>query len=133
MSASQMLIELETKFWNSLVQRDTEAALDLLADPALIVGTHGAMQFDHDGYRNMADNAPRVLTAFELSQVKVVFPKDAIDLLAYRVKQQVASRGESQVEAQEMHDTSTWVKRGDRWQCVMHTETPALSAPASSG
>ena len=24
-----------------------------------------------------------------------------------------------------MNDTSTWVKVGDEWRCVMHTETPA--------
>ena len=26
---------------------------------------------------------------------------------------------------EEMNDTSTWVKDGNAWKCVMHTETPA--------
>jgi hypothetical protein len=23
-----------------------------------------------------------------------------------------------------VHDTSTWIRAGDGWKCVMHTETP---------
>jgi hypothetical protein len=122
---SKTLIDLETKFWQSLVDQDTDAALELLNQPALMVGTHGAMKFDHAGYRKMAEKGPSVLTEFELSKMDVVFPNDTTAILTYHVSQKVAARDNKDSKTQEMNDTSTWVKAGARWQCVMHTETPA--------
>ena len=124
-TSSQTLIDLETRFWQSLVDQDTDAALELLNEPALMVSAHGAIKFDHAGYRKMADQGSMVLTSYELSDVEVVFPNDATAILTYRVKQEMANRGESKGKVQEMADTSTWVRSGsDDWRCVMHTETP---------
>jgi hypothetical protein len=120
------LIDLETQFWQSMVDNDTESALGLLNEPALMVSAHGAMKFDHAGYRHMADNGAMVLTSFEFSDMQVVFPDDRTAILAYHVKQAMAPRGrEAESTQQEMHDTSTWIRSGDGWRCVMHTETPA--------
>ena len=123
---TKQLIELETRFWQSIVDQDIDAALELLSEPAVMVSGHGALKFDHAGYRKMADNGPMVLTSFEFSDMDVVFPNDSTAVLTYRVKQGVARRdngGKSTV--QEMNDTSTWIRKADRWECVMHTETPA--------
>jgi ketosteroid isomerase-like protein len=129
---NKTLIELETKFWQSLVDQDTDAALEMLSEPALMVSEHGAMKFDHDGYRKMADNGPRVLTSFQFSDMEVVFPNDSTAILTYHVKQAVAQRGDGgESTVQEMNDTSTWVKNGNRWECVIHTETPAVSERAA--
>ena len=122
---TQTLIDLENKFWKSLVEQDLDTALDLLTEPAVIVGTHGAMQFDHAGYRTMAQKGPTVLAAFELSDMQVVFPNDSTAVLTYHVKQEVAQRGQDQRDIQEMNDSSTWVMTDGEWRCVMHTETPA--------
>ncbi len=122
---SKTLIDLETKFWQSMVDQDTDAALNMLSEPALMVSEHGAMKFDHDGYRKMADQGPMVLTSFEFSDMDVMFPNDATAVVTYRVRQGVAPRGEGESTTQEMNDTSTWVQNGKLWQCVMHTETPA--------
>ena len=84
---AKTLIALERKFWQSMVDQDTDTALGLLAEPALMVSAHGAMRFDHAGYRKMAEQGNMML--------------------------------------EEMNDTSTWVKVGGDWKCVMHTETPA--------
>jgi len=70
-----------------------------------------------------------VLTDFELSDMNPVFPNDATAVLTYRVKQKVSQRGNGKGVAQEMNDTSTWIRQGDDWRCVMHTETPAAGAP----
>lgn len=121
---SKTLIDLETKFWQSIVDHDTDAALDMLSEPALMVSSNGAMKFDHAGYRKMAEQGDRVLTSFELSDMEVVFPNDTTAILAYRVKQAVAARGKRQSKEQEMNDTSVWIQAGDGWHCVMHTETP---------
>ncbi len=127
------LVELETRFWQSMVDNDTDTALGLLNEPALMVGAHGALKFDHDGYRKMAEQGPRVLTSFELSNMEVVFPNDSTAILSYRVKQGVAARdGKGDGALQEMNDTSTWIRTAEGWRCVMHTETPAAAGPGAS-
>jgi len=120
------IIELEKKFLQSILDTDTDAALELLCEPALMVSAHGAMQFDHASYRKMAEQGKQVLKSFEFSDMKVVFPNETTAVLTYHATQTMGPRGESDGETrQEVNDTSTWVKVGDDWRCVMHTETPA--------
>ena len=42
--ATKTLIGLETKFWQSMVDQDTDAALQLLHDPSQMASSHGAMK-----------------------------------------------------------------------------------------
>jgi ketosteroid isomerase-like protein len=128
-TSSKTLIDLENRFWQAIVDEDADTAADMLTEPALMVSSHGAMQFDHDGYRQMAKKGLMVLKSFELSDMKVVFPNDDTAVLTYHVKQNTAQRGDSRTTVQEMNDSSTWIRSGDRWLCVMHTESPAGEKP----
>jgi hypothetical protein len=131
-TSSKTLIDLETRFWQSMVDQDSDTAVSLLAEPALMVSSHGAMKFDHAGYRRMADQGSMVLTSFELNDVEVVFPNDTTAILTYRVRQEVASRDKTNSTTQEMADSSTWVQsEKDGWRCVMHTETPLEQGKAA--
>jgi hypothetical protein len=123
-TARQELVALETRFWQSMVDQDTDTALNMLHEPALMISSHGVVKFDHEGYRKMAEQGGLVLTSFEFTDMDVVFPNDATAVLTYRVKQGVAQRGDGKAETQEMADSSTWVKEGGQWRCVMHSETP---------
>ena len=123
-SRSSTLVDLETKFWQSMVDHDTDVALNLLCEPALMVSSHGAMKFDHDAYRQMADQGAMEIRSFELNDMQVVFPNDSTAVLSYRVKQAIAPRGKEATTEQEMNDTSTWVQTDQGWRCAMHTETP---------
>ena len=126
--AGNDLIALEKKFWQSMVDEDTDTALSMLDEPALMVSSHGSMQFDHAGYRRMAEQGSMVIKSFELSDMNVVFPRDDTAVLTYRVKQAMAQRGKSDETQQEMADSSVWTRKDGRWRCVMHTETPVDSA-----
>lgn len=128
---TKTLVDLEKKFWQSMIDQDADTATEMLSEPALMVSSHGTMKFDHAGYRRMAEHGPMVLTSFELSDVDVTFPNDTTAIVTYRVKQGVAQRDKNESSMQEMNDTSTWVKTDDRWQCVMHTETPAQAERAA--
>ena len=121
----QTLIDLENRFWQSLVDQDSDTATDLLTEPALMVNMNGAFQFNHDEYRKMAENGPMQLTSFELSDMQVMFPNDSTAVLTYRARQEVLQRAQNKRETQELNDTSTWVKTNGEWRCAMHTETPA--------
>ena len=120
---TKTLIDLETKFWQSMVDQNTDAALQLLHDPSMMATAHGAMKFDHAGYRKMAEQGSMVVTAFALSDVEVMFPNEATAVLTYRVKQTVGARDDGKSTTQNMLDTSTWVHLDKRWQCVLHTES----------
>jgi hypothetical protein len=124
------LIELETKFWQSMLDRDTDAALQLLHDPSQMATAHGAMKFDHAGYRKMAEQGSMVVTSFELSNVKVAFPNDTTAVLTYQVKRTVTARDSGKSKTLSMSNTSTWIHAGQRWQCVLHTESPTEAKPA---
>ena len=121
---SSTLVDLETKFWQSMVDHETDVALNLLCEPALMVSAQGAMKFDHDAYRQMADQGSMEIKSFELNDMQVVFPNDSTAILSYRVKQALAPRGKQATTEQEMNDTSTWVQTDQGWRCAMHTETP---------
>lgn len=121
---SSTLVDLETKFWQSMVDHETDVALNLLCEPALMVSSQGAMKFDHDAYRQMADQGSMEIKSFELNDMQVVFPNDSTAILSYRVKQALAPRGKQATTEQEMNDTSTWVQTDQGWRCAMHTETP---------
>lgn len=122
--STPVLVDLEKRFWQSLVDEDTDTATGLLDEPALMVSPHGAMKFNHADYRRMAEQGSMVVKSFELTDVDVVFPKEDAAVLTYRVKQLLAERGKSKEIEQIMTDTSVWARKNGRWLCVMHTETP---------
>ena len=122
-TADSTLIALEKKFWQSLVDEDTDTALSMLNEPSLMVSSHGAMQFDHAQYREMAEKGDMVVKSFKLSDMQVMHPSDDTAVLTYRVKQAIAQRGGSQEIEQEMADSSVWMRKDGEWLCVMHTET----------
>lgn len=120
------LFNLEKKFWQSMVDEDTDTALGLLNEPAFMVSPHGAMKFDHAGYRRMAEHGTMTVKSYELSDMEATFPSDEAAILTYNVKQVLCPRGKSQERIeQRMSDTSTWIRADGGWRCVMHTETPA--------
>lgn len=123
-TAERMLIDLENSFWQSMVDEDTETAVSMLSEPAVMVSAQGAMKFDHAAYRRMASHGAKVLKSFELSDMDVLFPAEGMAVLTYRARQSMAPRGGGSVIMEEMADSSTWVRRDGKWQCVMHTETP---------
>ena len=55
---TKTLVDLEKKFWQSMVNQDVDASLEMLHEPALMVSSHGSMKFDHAGYRKMAEQGP---------------------------------------------------------------------------
>ena len=123
---TKTLIDLETKFWQSMVDQDTDTALQLLHDPSQMASSHGAMKFDHASYKKMAEQGSMVVTAFALSDIEVLFASETTAVMTYRVRQTVAARegGKSgRGTVQDMSDTSTWVYVDKRWQCVLHTES----------
>ena len=124
-SPTQTLIDLENKFWQSMVDKDTDTAVEMINEPSVMVSSHGTIKFDRAGYRKMAEQGPQVLKNFELSDVEVTYPNESTAVITYRVKQEVAARENgSESTSQEMDESSLWIKKGKQWLCALHTETP---------
>lgn len=118
---------LEQAFWKSMLDGKPEVATGMLTEPALMVSGHGANKFDHAGYTKMAKDDRFKLVDYDISDMDVTFPREDVAVATYQVNQKVEMEGKA--TEMDVFDTSTWVKVGGDWRCVMHTECPAASKP----
>jgi hypothetical protein len=126
MTTSQRKAEierLEKAFWQSMVDGEPDVAVRMLTEPALMVSSHGASKFDHAGYTKMANDDRYRLVDYAISDMDVLFPKDDVAVANYKVRQTMEMEGKT--VANEVFDTSTWVKVDGTWRCVAHTESEA--------
>jgi hypothetical protein len=121
----QEIERLEKSFWQSMIDGKADVATGMLTEPALMVSKHGRLKFDHAAYEKMAADDTQKLTEYEISDFDVVFPTQDVAVASYRVRQSMEAKGQSRTE--DVFDSSTWVKLGDAWKCVAHTES--LAAP----
>ena len=121
MPDSATIERLETEFWQSMVGKDADKAVTMIADECLITGPQGTMRSDPADYKRMTEQGEWELDQFEFSDVQVIFPQEDTAIIAYNVHQTGSMKG------QEMDlncaDSSTWVRDGDEWKCALHTET----------
>ena len=129
-TSSKTLIDLEKRFWQSLVDQDTDTAVALLSEPALMVSSHGAMKFDHAGYRKMAEQGSMVLTSYELSDVEVVFPNDTTAILTYGVKQDICGNRASSRVAPSRAFRGVQCPRGDGFMGHLDSDLFGVSLPS---
>ena len=121
--ATRDIEQLENAFWKSLVDRDADAATAMLAPQALMVSSHGAMQFDPPQYAKMLADPKHGLLDFTLSDMEVLFPTDDVAIVTYRAQQKMQMDGKEL--DQDVVDSSTWVRMGGTWKCAAHTESEA--------
>jgi len=119
--STQTIVDLETRFWKALVEKDTAKAAALIADECLITGPSGAMRIDPNKYTQMMQDGQWTLDTFEFSELKVIFPAEDTAVVAYKVHQ----RGELKGQPMDLQcaDSTSWVKDGRAWKCALHTET----------
>ena len=121
MPDSATIERLEKDFWQSMVDKDADRAVTMIADECLITGPQGTMRSDPADYKRMTEQGEWELDQFEFSDVQVIFPQEDTAIIAYNVHQTGSMKG------QEMDlncaDSSTWVRDGDEWKCALHTET----------
>ena len=118
---TETITKLETSFWQSMADKDPEAAMAMIADECLIAGSMGTMKIDPAKYAEMTREGQWSLKTFAFSDHEVVFPADDVAVVDYTVHQ----TGEMKDKPMDMRcaDTTTWVKQGDTWKCSAHTET----------
>lgn len=117
----QHIIDLETKFWTAIRDRDTATAVSLMIDDCLLAGSQGVMALTRDDYARMAGDSSWELHDFKLDKVQVQFPGEGVAVIGYVVDENMTVEGRKlRLRAA---DTSTWVSRDGQWLCVSHTES----------
>lgn len=118
---SETIKNLETRFWQSMVDKDVDTAVDMIAPDSIVVGPSGSMRIDAEKYGEMTRDGQWTLKSFEFEDLDVVFPADDVAVIAYTVHQ----TGDMKGQPMDLRcvDSSTWVKHDGDWKCSLHTET----------
>jgi ketosteroid isomerase-like protein len=117
----QQIIDLETRFWQSMQDKDVPTAQSLIADDCLITGPMGAMRIDPAKYAEMTRDGQWTLESFEFKDVEVILPSADTAVIAYKVHQVGSMKGKPM--DLNAADSSVWVREGGNWKCALHTET----------
>jgi Domain of unknown function (DUF4440) len=124
MTIEQELVDLETRYWHALKDKDVAAALELTDEPCIVTGAQGVGLIDHSTYTTMMENATWTIDDFDIrDDVQVRLLGDETAVVAYTVHEEVTVDGEH--VAFDAADTSTWVRRDGRWLCALHSESIA--------
>jgi hypothetical protein len=120
----KQIVELETKFWQSILDEDTDAAVAMLDDKSVVTGSQGHALLSHDDYRSMAEQQGQTkwrLKTFKLEDVKVTFPIQDVAVIAYKVTEEMDVDGKP--VTLKAADATTWVRKGGKWRAALHTES----------
>jgi hypothetical protein len=117
----QQIVDLETRFWQSMKDKDVDTAKSLIAKEGLVTGPMGTMTINPEKYAQMTRDGQWTLDNFEMKKVEVVQPTPDSAIIAYEVHQ----TGDMKGQRMDMRcaDSSVWVKEGGDWKCALHTET----------
>ena len=115
------VIELETKFWQTMIDKDVDAAVSLLAEPSIVTGAQGAASIDKAAFKKMMSGGKWDLHAFEFADIQFNSPAPNVAVLGYKVTEKLTVDGKKQTLR--AADASVWVKQGDKWLCSLHTES----------
>ena len=116
------LLDLETRYWEALKDKDVQTAVELTADPCVIVGAQGVGRVDRSMYESMMSESSWTIDEFKIGddvQVEMLGRNTAI--VAYTVHENLTVDGEP--VSLDAADSSTWVRSDGSWKCALHTES----------
>ena len=120
---AQELLELETKFWQCMKDKDVARALDLINDPCIVTGAQGAARIDNATFKKMMETGTWELHNFEFQNVQVQQISDDVAVIGYKVRENLTVDGKPLT--MDASDASTWVHKDGRWLCALHAESVA--------
>ena len=117
----QEIIDLETRFWQSMKDKDPETAKAMIASEGLVAGPMGTLTMNPEKYAEMTREGKWTLDDFQLKNIEVVRPTADSAIIAYEVHQ----TGDHDGKPMDLRcaDSSVWVKEGGEWKVALHTET----------
>lgn len=118
------LLDLERQFWTAMRDHDVEAAQRLTDETCIITGPQGVSRITRDGLGAMISSSTYSLDDFELkNDAQVRLLGDDVAVVAYGAHEDLTVEGKK--VSLDVCDASTWVRKGGRWVCALHTEALA--------
>ncbi len=115
------LLGLEKRYWQTLKERDVDAAVRLTDAPCIVTGAQGAALVRKQTLAAMVKNARYTLHDFDIKDAQVRLLSDDVAILAYKVHESLTVEGKPvTIDAA---DASTWVRRNGGWLCALHSES----------
>ena len=117
------LLQLERRYWKAIQDQDAETAMSLSDETCIVVGAQGVGKLTRAALGGMMTSAATcTIDAFELDdRAQVAQVTEDVAILAYKVHEDVTVDGKK--VSFDASDASTWVKRGGKWRCALHTES----------
>jgi ketosteroid isomerase-like protein len=118
---TQNIIALEKKYWQAMVDQDLQTALSLTDFPCVVAGKQGMSSVTQAQFEKMFSSGQGTIKDFKFDenpQVRMLSEDSAV--VAYKARSTISKNGMD--KAVDAIDTSTWVKRGEKWLCAMHTD-----------
>lgn len=78
----------------------------------------------------MAQSGGARITAFELSDARVIFPLPDVAVATYKAKQSFTMDGQSHDMV--VYDSTTWVRKDGKWLACAHTESAEQKASTAA-
>jgi hypothetical protein len=122
-TVDQEIADLERKYWQSMKDKDVEAAVKLTDETCIVTGAQGVSSIDHESYRKLMTGAKWELVDYTFSDLQTRRITDDVAVVAYKVKENLKVDGKP--VSFEASDSSTWVRRNGQWLCALHTEAVA--------
>jgi len=116
------LLSLEQRYWQSMKDKDTQAATALTDYPCIVAGASGVMSVDEEAFSKMLEGGAWTIKDFTLGDdVQVRRLTDDVAIIAYKIRESLTVDGKP--VTMEASDASVWVKRDGKWRCALHTES----------
>lgn len=116
------IILLESAYWQSMKDSDTDASLAMTYDPCIVTGAQGVMMLDHKAMTAMSKKKQWQLKDYSIDNMNVQTIADDVAVLGYTIKLDMEVEGAA--TSMQCSEGSTWIKRDGKWLCVLHCETP---------
>ena len=138
MPDKQAIVDLEKKFWDTMVSKDAATATDMMAKKSIVIGPQGvAGDFPRRLREDDGAASKWTLDSYKMSDIQVVFPSEDTAVIGYKVSQKGTMEGKPY--SMEAANATTWTREGKVWLCALHTEFgkwaihPAVSVELANG
>ncbi|MCD0465996.1 nuclear transport factor 2 family protein [Flavobacterium sp. ENC] len=116
------IVELEKKYWQGMEDHNYETVKNLTRFPCIVAGKNGVHSVDEASFKKMfesGDGDKIKILNFSDIETQVIGENSAV--IAYLIE--LGIEGDKQKAPMKCACTSTWIKEGEKWTCVLHTET----------
>lgn len=114
-------LEVEKAYWNAIEKEDFDTIKKMTHFPCIVAGRQGTQALDEAAYKKMMDaGKDHKLKVLEISQTNIETVGNTV-FIGYLIE--IEHTVNTEKNTGKYACTSAWVKEGNEWKCVLHTES----------